>query len=435
MKITKRILSLLLPGMAAASLLVACSDDDSGGSSNNNGGNDQGAAGAPTVIVETGFECPAPGESFCNGSASGIVCAKGSTNGVPFTCAQGEVCDDGTCVGQCEAKATECVGKQAYRICSDDGKQWVPVACQPGEECVDGACESTAPVCAAGEIKCDGATVQTCKSDGSGWDEAECPSGTECTDGGACVGVCTVGETRCDPTTHDLALAMFGSGDILGGEGANYGVLWKCVDGTKWELEACGEGEFCTYSGIDQSEVDRYKSELIAFGMNMIFAEGPYANVPSFPKPPTIPAGAQASCGADTCELQADEPFFYADNPFSFFEASGVRQCGAPDDDEESSAHAKLSSCSGLPPYQAFEVTTVECPADTMCAPGYPERGCVVPRCEPAEETYCSGDYVYYCDSYYLEEYSQQWCQYGCAETGTAPERTATCNPPPAPVE
>ncbi len=429
MKITKRVLSLLLPGMAAASLLVACSDDDSGGSSNN-GGNDQGAAGAPTVIVNTGFECPEPGESFCNGSASGIVCAEGSTTGVPFTCAQGEVCEDGACVGQCEAKTTECVGKQAYRICSDDGKQWVPVACQAGEECIDGACESTAPACAAGEKKCDGSTVQTCKSDGSGWDEAECPTDTECTDG-ACVGVCTVGETRCDPSTLDLAQQLFSGFGPFGNGEANYGVVWKCVDGTGWELEPCASGELCTYEGIDAAEVARYKNDLYAFGMSLIFAEGSAPVFPAFPKPPAIPAGAKASCSADACDLQTDEEsFFSPDGPFAFFETSGVRECGAPGDGEEDSPYAKLSACTGLPPYEAFQVTTVECPGDTMCTPGYPERGCAMPQCEPNGETYCSGDYRYYCDPYYLEEYSD-WCQYGCAETGEAPNRSATCNLPP----
>jgi hypothetical protein len=427
MKITKRVLSLLLPGMAAASLLVACSDDDSG--SNGNGGNDQGAAGAPTVIVNTGFECPEPGESFCNGSASGIVCADGSTTGVPFTCAQGEVCEDGACVGQCEAKATECVGKQAYRICSDDGKQWVPVACQSGEECVDGACESTAPACTAGEKQCDGDTVQTCKADGSGWDEAECPSGTECTDGGECAGVCTVGETRCDPSTLDLAQVMFSEGPF-GGEYANNGIVWKCVDGTKWELEPCASGEFCTYSGIDEAEVARYKSDLFAFGMGLIFAEGSGPQIPAFPKPPAIPAGAQASCTADACGLQGDEePFFSPNGPFTFFETAGVRECGAPGDGEEDSPYAKLSACTGLPPYQAFEVTTVECPADTMCTPGYPERGCGVPECDP-DESYCDGNDIVSCDPYYLEQ-SWQWCEYGCTESGESPTRSAVCNLPP----
>ncbi len=431
MKITKRVLSILLPGVAVASLLVACSDDDSGSGSNT--GNDQGAAGAPTVIVNTGYECPEPGESFCNGSASGVVCAKGSTNGVPFACAQGEVCEEGACVGQCEAGATECVGEHAFRTCSADGKQWVPVACQPGEACVDGACERTGVevVCTAGEKKCDGSTVQTCKNDGSGWDEVECPSGTECTDGGACAGVCTVGETRCDGSTLDLAQQIFGNFGPFSGGDANYGVVWKCVDGTGWELEPCATGEFCTYDGIDAAEVARYKNDLYAFGMSLIFAEGSAPVIPAFPKPPAIPAGAKASCTVDACGLDSEEPFFYADGPFSFFESTGVRECGAPGDGEEDSPYAKMSQCTGLPPYEAFQVTTVECPGETMCAPGYPERGCAIPQCVPGE-TYCDGDSVVSCDEYWLEG-SWQYCGDGCTETGTAPNRTATCNPAPEP--
>ncbi len=421
MKITKHVFSLLVPGVAAAALLVACGDDDSSPSNNNA----RGSAGAPTVIVE--YECPGPGESFCNGSASGVVCAKGSTSGVPFSCAQGEVCEDGACVGQCEAGATECVGERALRACSADGKQWVPVACQPGEECVDGACEQTGPLCEAGEKKCDGDTLLTCKGNGSGWTEGECPADTQCTDG-ACVGVCTVGETRCDPSTDDLALAMFnGVGPLSGGGTGSYGVLWKCVDGTSWELESCGAGEFCSYSGVEQAEVDRYKRDLLSFSMGLVFAEGSGA-FPSFPTPPAIPAGAQASCTPDVCGLMEEEPFFYGDGPFAFFETAGVRACGAPGE-EGSSVYSKLSSCSGLPPYQAFQRTTVECPDNLVCVPAYPEQGCVMPECDPEGPSYCDGNYRYYCDPYSLTETSS-YCDYGCTTTGTEPNTTGTCDEP-----
>ncbi len=403
MKITKRVLSLLVvQGVAAASLLAGCSGDDSGSTTNNI----YGTAGAGSAA-----DCDEPGGSYCNSSGSGVVCAEGSTSGVPFTCASGEVCADGACVGQCEAGATECVGADAYRICSADGKQWVPVACQPGQKCEDGACVDT---CEEGETACkDGGTQQVC--DGGKWKDVECPADTACSDG-ACAGNCTVGQTKCDPSA-DFLTALFG------GDGLNLGVVWTCTDGTKWEIEPCADGEYCTYSGVDAGEVERYRQGIKLFFMSEGQTEMPAA--------PTVPANSKASCTANPCPTSFFETF--EENPFDFFESpAGVRLCGDPAkvEDENYDWYGSVAECSGLPPYAPLKLNVTECPGDLQCAPLSAQTGCAKHECAVGETT-CQGSNMYYCDSVNLSLYNNGSCTYGCTETGDFGERTAVCNDPP----
>lgn len=410
MKITQRVLSLIAPAIAATSLFMGC-------------------GGGDTVQVVNNVTCPEAGQSYCNSSASGVVCAEGSTRGVEFVCAQGEVCEEGACVGQCEADATECVGEQAYRRCSSDGRQWVPVACQASERCEDGACveiEVPPEPCAEGAVRCDNdGTRQVCE-DGS-WEDESCPSGTECTDG-ACVGVCTVGETRCDPSTHNLADALFGATE------PNFNVLWTCKDGLEWTVEPCAQDALCTYSGLDPAEVDAYRRDLTDFmlGMYLFEASEGMTGVPQRPDSPTIPQGTQASCVPDAC-AEAGEFFEYTfvENPLAFFESpAGVRQCGSPEDDEETPPYGKLTECRGLPPYEPMQLGTVVCDGGTACAPDLPQDGCREYECA-AEETACDGDSVVSCDPDELHFELPSLCDYGCTETGSAPEREASCNPAP----
>lgn len=396
MKITQRILSLIVPAAAATSLFMGC-------------------GGGDTVQTVNNVTCPEPGEAYCNGTASGVVCAEGSTKGVQFSCAQGEICDDGACVGQCEPDATECVGEQAYRICSPDGKQWVPVACQEGQRCEDGACADIpepVPPCSDGETRCaDEETQQVC--DDGEWEDVNCPSGTECSDG-ACMGECTVGETRCDGTTHDLINTLFSETP------PNFTVVWSCKDGTEWTLEPCASDEVCTYDGIDPADAAQYQNDLSSWFMELVITSGDGSL--TYPTPPAIPAGATASCVEDPCAEALD--WSYTSEPFAFFEspATGVRACGLPDDE---SPYEKSVQCSGLPPYAPLKLQVTTCPEGTACAPSEPQRGCAVYECAP-EETACDGDYLQTCDDEDLE-FDATSCTYGCTETDSG----ASCNPPP----
>lgn len=401
MKITRHVLSLIAPAVAATCLFMGCGDGDTIQVDNNN------------------VTCAEPGQSYCNGSSSGVVCAEGSTKGVQFSCAQGEICQEGACVGQCEPDATECVGEHAYRTCSGDGRQWVPAACQPGQRCEDGACVTIpepTPPCSDGEARCaDGKTREIC-NDGE-WEEQKCPSKTACSDG-ACVGECTVGETRCDTTTHDLTSMLFA------GAPPNFSVVWSCKDGREWTVEPCASDELCGYSGLDPAATAQYQSEVQNWWFNtMIFFEssGDAGMIPPSPQPPTLSPGAVASCVKDPCAEALEVSF--ASMPFAFFESpAGVRACGLPEDE---APHETLVQCSGLPPYVPLKLQTTTCGEGTACAPDYPQRGCAVYECTPGE-TKCDGDYILTCDALNLDFYSSN-CTYGCAET----DGEASCNDPP----
>lgn len=395
MKITKQVLALMAPALAAGSLFMGC-------------------GGGDTVQTVNNITCPEPGGSYCNGSGSGVVCAEGSRNGVAFSCAQGEVCEDGACVGQCEANATECVGEQAYRTCSADGKQWVPVACQAQERCVDGACVE---VCEEGEVRCkDGKTQEVC-SDGA-WEAAKCPSGTACVDG-ACTGECTVGETRCDASTHDLATSFFSFNKM------NLGVLWTCKDGKTWTVEPCGDGKLCSYSGIDPAEVDRYHAKIADLIILSLQDGSDDPPARPWPEPPEIPRSATASCVEDPCPADffmgsfVEYPMWYLLSP------RGFRQCGLASDSEVSPYEA-FSECTGLPPFAPLRLNEVSCSEGLMCAPERPALGCQVPACDRPGETYCEGNALTTCSEYTLTP-EQLFCSNGCEET----DEGAQCIPSP----
>jgi hypothetical protein len=394
MKITHRVLAMLGPAVVAGSLLGACGNGD-------------------TVQTVNNVTCPEPGGSFCNGSGSGVVCAEGSTKGQEFSCAQGEVCEAGACVGQCEPNATECVGERAFRACSGDGKQWVPVACQENERCEDGACVELP--CSEGEVRCASGTARETCVDGA-WDSSECPGQTACVDG-ACVGDCTVGETRCDNSTHDLLGALFGG---LGGQ--NFTIVWTCTDGQHWEVSPCADGELCTYSGVDRAETERYRSEVASWFWQAMYFENPPEGMPT---PPPIPKGATASCQKDACGEFFEANF--VDDPFQFFESPvGLRMCGAASD-EEGSPYEAMTQCTGLPPYAPLRLAEVNCPTGTLCAPGRPQLGCAVQECDRPGESWCDENVVVYCDSQWLYEERSACGDTTCVQAGDS----ASCVAPP----
>lgn len=326
-----------------------------------------GCGGDGDTVYANTVTCPEPGASYCTGSASGVVCAEGSTSGVQFSCATGEVCEEGACTGQCEADAAECVGDNVVRTCSSDGKQWAVAACQAGQRCVEGACVDT---CVAGETRCkDDKTQQIC-GDGGQFRDVECPTQTACSEG-VCQGECVVGQVRCDPSLHALTSAY------INAPSSTFGLLWTCEDGRKWTLDTCGEGEVCVYEGLSDAEVDRYRYEMLSF-----FEFGGSGA----PRPPAIPSTLNASCVVDECTELVGESF-----PFIYLavHSTGLRVCGeAGDLAEHGETSSKLSSCTGLLPYAPSKVTTVTCPDDLVCSGSNPQLGCTPPcdselGCEP----------------------------------------------------
>ncbi len=431
MKISKRLAQLFAVTSAVAGLTAACGGTDDQVDDNGNGG----AGGADAPATPTGPQCDEPGGSQCTGSASGLVCPTGSTNAVEFTCATGEECKDGECVGQCEAGATECVADSVARVCAADGRSWVNVQCQEGETCVDGACGLKGGlVCVPGTRECvDGENSRSCKPDGSGWDEVECPGDTACSDG-ACRGtVCEVGATRCDETTLDIPSAIVTSGVFESGGQPNFGVVYRCVDGESWEIEPCASDEdaerACAYTGVSAATVSKYRADVNSWFAAFLTAMNNDGTPPPAPVPPALPAGAKAECVEVACDWEA-----------TVFEGpAGARYCGS--DSEEEPSYLSFTQCDGFLPYSGTKLTNYECPTGTAC--GYQQRGCYPTNCYPNERE-CNGDTAYgTCSFNYDYPSSSNFqgatsCQgetpSACANVGSAPERDVTCGGE-APIE
>lgn len=410
MKLSKRAAILLACSALLSVNFVGCKGDDD--ETNDTGGDGDGDTGdgdtgdgdtgdgdtgdGDAAVPPSPYQCDEPGEAQCTGSASGVVCPDGSTDGMPFTCAQGEECVDGACQGICDPGATECVGGSVQRVCTADGRSWVNIPCQAGDVCEDGACGLPGGlVCVPGSQDCDGNTARTCKDDGSGYDEMACPGATTCEDG-ACEGsVCTVGATRCDPET------TWGRDQLFEGNELEFSsLLQTCVDGESWVTTACAVDdetrEVCTYTNFDRVAAAKYKAE-VAQWYDVLLVE---ANIDSsfenlaehgmtYPALPEVPKGAKAACVALPDDTTCDDEFE------AFFESpSDTRECADTDGigDEEPFEYWKgYQDCVGLPPFAPLEVKVHECSGLTGCLGGEPELGCQAVDCLPGE-TMCSSD-------------------------------------------
>ncbi len=406
------------------------------GDSEGDGGNgDSGDSGDGMSSPPSGPQCDEPGGAQCTGTASGLVCPEGSTDAVDFTCAVGDVCRDGACVGQCEPGETECVGGSVQRVCTADGRSWVNIPCQNGDVCEDGACGMEGGlVCVPGEKDCAGNTTRTCKDDGSGWDEEDCPGATECRDGLCAGSVCTVGATKCDDSTHF-------SGTMFEGAEPNYSVILRCVDGERWVTEACPSDDdtysICVYDGVDRAEAARYRDEVNEWVFTNLIAND--TNFGLFPEAPKLPENTSARC----VEAPQDRE---CDWRTAFFETPAMtRDCTDLDDPEEGNAVWKgYTECRGLPPYAPLELTETECSGSTVCS--LESRGCVPSECVPEDETCGDGESAPE-SSFgvcFYEGTEAHWVYSSCPAVdeepgvcttqGTAPARTALCNGEPANV-
>ncbi len=459
MKLSKNITLLFTCSAALLGATAACGSDDEqpigdgdGDSNPGDGDGDTGPGGTsglnPSDLYQ-GPQCAKPGGASCTGTASGIACPDGSTNAVEFTCAQGDICADGACVGQCEAGATECVGNSASRICTADGKSWVNVACQAGEICEDGMCGSEDKrVCVPGAQDCGpGGSARTCKEDGSGWDEEDCPGDTTCNDG-MCEGtVCTVGATRCESSTHDFPALfrdqyLFESG---GGEPA-FDTIYRCVDGERWVAEPCPSEDdaqtACTYEGLNAAEVARYQGEVRSWMMEFYIAantsEGQadaLSNLKTTPVTPSIPPSAKAVCAPvdEYCGFEGEGLIS------QFFESpSQSRECGEWSEEEQDDRWTSFTQCEGMLPYAPRVARNYECSGLTACGLDSPESGCVPVECLP-EESICDNEADFsVCD--FDEDYPRdsEFDSYDscpsestsgvCTDSGTAPGRAALCD-------
>lgn len=450
MKLNKSVKVLLASSMLLGAVTAACGDDTANGGGAGAAGDDSRADG-DTI---TGPECERPGESTCTGSASGIVCAEGSTSAVPFFCATGEVCDDGACVGQCEGGATECVGESAMRICADDGREWVTVACSDGTTCQDGQCLLPGGfVCTPGEKRCtDAAANQTCKSDGSGWEDAEeCPGDSTCSDGECAGSLCVVDATRCDAAATNWVTgmydAMFFNGDYPDFEGAA-GVVYRCVDGEAWVAEPCADETVCTYTNLSASAIATYHAEVSDAFFETGMFEGP---TPPYAPPaaPDIPAGSTAECLAIDCpQLMNSGP-----EGFLMFGQASTSVCGdvTVEDDEE--PWKSVSACAGFPILSPVTTRVETCTNDNICRETGPfSTNCDVVdhdeafpidgECYPGELACLDGDTYARCtwngsgsgwSTSDCPPVGEPAAPGACAASGAFPERTATCDGSPIP--
>lgn len=414
MKLPLRIAQLLL-GAGAAFSFAACGD------STNSVDGDAGGAGGD----DSSKTCDIPGGSECTASASGRLCPDDGSAAVEFTCASGEVCDDGKCKGQCEPGDTECVGDSVQRVCTADGKSWVEIPCQDGNVCAKGKCgREDGLECTPGAMECDGAdTLRTCSDKGK-WTDEECPGQTACSDGVCRGSVCAVGATKCDESTLDLPSGFFAEGAE-----PNFSVIYTCTDGEHWEVTPCPESvdenhdSICTYSGLDQATVNAYRTSAHSWLMQFFNANSNSLPSPAPPTPPAIPAGAKAACTVPDCDWGQ-----------AFFETPAqTRYCGTPDG--ESVEYKSFTQCEGFAPYSNLTAQNYDCKGMTACGDyNGAINGCSPVDCLPGERT-CSGDTSYYeCNAYsfqFNESFSCPSEPGACAASGSAPSRKVTCDGAP----
>ncbi|HVJ18742.1 MAG TPA: hypothetical protein VM686_25145, partial [Polyangiaceae bacterium] len=359
-----------------------------------------------------------PSEAVCSqdNTNSGTVCNADGTRLVEFSCSQGERCDDGACVGQCEEGTQRCASDAAAQVCSPDGRQWIPVPCDPGtacvdemgcqpteegvkvcdpegnpvcatsgtvkicdadgsgwvfetcdsdEACVDGACtfnEDTA--CIPGEAQCVGANSAVCDKDGASWVVTECDDATPCLDGFCRGPACIPGETRCAPVDEASFYYYLYNGYYAP---YDFGSLYTCNDdGTGWVKSACDAGEQCSYDNITKSEINDWISAVQAW----------YDNGSEFPSEPSF-ADSTASCKAPNCPVphehrqfltyinylqdeQSVDPYYGGPSSISAF-------CGTVDDPQGTAYQNTYTQCEGLPPFANLEWVNYECADYEQC--------------------------------------------------------------------
>lgn len=429
MKFPLRLAPLFIGTGAVLGTFVACGDNNSNTDDDANGG----AGGEGPNIAD----CTRPGQSWCVDATSGLTCPEGISEAVEFTCDDGDVCNDGECVGECEVGATECDGEDAQRVCTTDGT-WATVACQAGQNCHDGSCGL---VCVPGMKSCkDDGTSRTCKEDGSGWDEVDCPGESTCSDGACRGSVCIVGAKKCADEVLDLPRYFlendpyFYYPNVIDPEPA-LDVIYTCTDGEQWEESPCPSDEdtrsLCAYSDVQPSVVSAYRAQV-----NLWFADWMNAdNESELPEPPDAPElseFAQAECVVEACTWETA----------AIYSPSASRQCGTEYRpgwmEMPEGVWGAVSKCEGFFPYAPTKLVTTACEGTTACIED--GGGCVEVECLPGEARcfssteydYCLNDFSFYeaASCPVVDSDGQGGASEApgtCADTGEAPNRSATC--------
>ena len=198
----------------------------------------------------------------CKASCEGKLCGDDGCGGLCGTCPATETCND---AGQCEASACEasCEGK----TCGDDGCGGVCGLCADGEACVNGACEVAVPEEGCGGVSfegcCDGSMLKYCENDevkeidcsaGSGacgWNAEggyyDCGTEGDADPSGANPQICE-GGSACEPSCEGVTCGNDGCGGTCG----------TCAEG-----EACLEGA-CVVSACGDGQIEGCEGECIS---------------------------------------------------------------------------------------------------------------------------------------------------------------------------
>jgi agmatine/peptidylarginine deiminase len=180
-----------------------------------------------TGAAEPTGQYPQACDTTCTPSCGGKQCGDDGCGGSCGTCAAGQACDAGQCVGEptCTNECTEgqvgCVDAATPFTCaqgSDGCWDKVPVACGTNQTCDDGVCVdlTCTPDCGG----------KVCGDDGCGGSCGACAAGEQCTDG-LCAKVPT-GDVTDDTATGDTIVpgtdtdgddASSGGGGNRGGDG------------------------------------------------------------------------------------------------------------------------------------------------------------------------------------------------------------------------
>jgi hypothetical protein len=306
------------------------------------------------------------------------VCPEDGAGYLAFSCVGDETCQDGACIGSCQAGVSTCIDKDILRVCTADGKAATAVACPVGSECQNGRCtplqpkrvctprawecatdsvgkecdldgmgwvmtpcalgercsedraqgrcvvDPTTALCEAGSNVCFEGNALHCLPDGSGYSVQECPDSAPCVEG-LCRGeVCIAGESRCEPIATPSSFRA--------------GVL-TCVDGSGWAFTACAPGDECLFDNIAPSDAPTLASW---WG----------AGRPGAPPVP-LPSPLTASCQQPDCSPAASY--------------SGA-VCGSPSD-PGLDPRQYFSRCEGNVPFALNEWVSYRCPEPTECDP------------------------------------------------------------------
>ncbi|MBI5608829.1 MAG: lamin tail domain-containing protein [Deltaproteobacteria bacterium] len=155
-----------------------------------------GAGGTGNCALD---QCQA-GSSTCQGNATAVCAANGSSYGTSKPCADKTTCVAANAAAQCEAwqcqPGASCANGQAVQ-CSSDGLHVLSsTLCPPGTVCSAGAC--VAALCKPGALQCQGNAVFQCSGDGLALQQVQACTDSQYCEAGQCQAlVCLPNQAQC----------------------------------------------------------------------------------------------------------------------------------------------------------------------------------------------------------------------------------------------